>query len=134
METYSQKLDRIQTIQSYLLGKLQQLAGFNFVSTKYSDLINAVDIPFLTLLYMDGERELVRERGNDTIHFDIVLKNRLENELENLPLLKPIVAILEDYTLGGNCINCFPQFPKTYYDTAGELANIQTVISLDIEI
>jgi hypothetical protein len=76
----------------------------------------------------------VREKGNDTIQIDIVLKNRLENELDNLPLMKAIVTILEDYSLSGNCINCFPGFPKTYWDAEGEMKNVQTVISLDIEI
>lgn len=134
MRTYKQKIEQITIIRDYLKTKLLTLTGFNNVLLTYGDIVNCTDFPFLVVLYMGGEREAVRELGNDVLHYDILLIDRIENELTVLENTKTIAEFFEDYQLGGNCTKCTPSVPQIYYDEINGVKNVQCVITLDIEI
>ena len=133
-DNYRQKIERIQAIHNYILGLIQAIPGIVINGKTFESFVNCQDYPGCFVLYADGEASGVREVSNYIIHFDIVIKNRLENELDNLDIVKLVLEKLEDYQLGKNCIKCTPGFTKTYYDAIGETKSVQTVITLDIEI
>jgi hypothetical protein len=133
-DNFKQKIDRIKTVQNYIVSQLTGLSGITGVYKTFNYLTNNYNYPFICVLYMGGEQSHVHEAGNATIHFDIVIKNRLENEMDNLDYAALVATKLEDYGLNGNCIGMFPNFPKNYFDTEGEAKNVLTVITLDIEI
>lgn len=134
MDNYKAKVAKVKVIQDYIAGLMSTIGQFNYISKTTKDLIDGTDFPFCVVLFTGGENTDVREKSNAVIHYDIVVKNRLENELDNLDIAELVADKFEDYRLGGNCIGLIPGFPKNYYSGTGELKTIETVISLDIEI
>lgn len=133
-DNYKAKISKVKVIQDYIVNQMASISQFHYISKKNKDLIDGTDFPLCAVLFTGGENTDVREKVNAVIHFDIVIKNRLENELDNLDIAELVADKFEDYRLGGNCIGLIPGFPKNYYSAAGELDTVETVISLTIEI
>lgn len=133
-DNYKAKIEKIVTIQNYIAGLIQTITDFVYIGKSYDELLSCEDYPSVFILFKEGEQSTVRENGNAIIYYDIVIKNRLEKELDNLAFAAKIAAKFEDYTLAGNCIGIIPGFPKQYYDSFGEIKGVITAISLSIEI
>lgn len=135
VSNYSQKLDALIVIRDEIIKKIKTVAAFKKVSGNYSDFANnETDLPLVVVLYKSADSPNVRENANVTAYFDIVIKDKAENELDDVSNAKAIMALFEDYTLGGKCVGMIPHFPEIYYNTSGETATVQTVIRLDVEI
>lgn len=134
MTTYRQKVEKIKTIQNYLIAQIQTISNFLQVSGSMSDLTACIDYPGCFILYANGSQVDVREVQNAVINFDIVIKNRLENEMDNLDLAALIMEKFEANNLGGNCIGMTSGWPQNFYSALGESKTVETVISLNIEI
>jgi hypothetical protein len=134
--TYKEKVLKIITINDYTVNLLKTIPGITGVYNTYSKIINCTDYPFISVLYLDGELSDIREKANFKLSFDIILKNNLSDgaEMDNLNYAALIMEKFEDYSLGGNCIGLTPKLPRNYYDSTGENHNVNTVVSIEVEI
>lgn len=132
--TYSQIVDKQETIKAWLTAQFSAISAFSKITDQIGVLLNDVNVPLLCVFndaytFQDKECDLV---------FSLTIKNKGSSSSANSAMLKSVLDILEDRSLGRNCtlssITDIQNIPDTASAASVESKSIYTRIELEVNL
>jgi hypothetical protein len=134
MLTYREKVEKIFEVQEFLINKLKGI-GIENIFKCWSDLTRDLSYPAFFVLFVKGVQNDIREKENCVLEFNILIKNKSEEELNNYLLMADIVELFEQYNYENeNIIGLKINFPENFFNSNDNLKTIGTVLTVQVEI